>query len=311
MFGGKFSLSKFSLRGDAELNARIDVFYSEAVRSLISGGQNSLADANFRENTGESLLLTRGYKFENTFREQMQNATSLNVDFRFLLSVNEIVNSEINIFADYTIALELAEQVNLSALEGVLNFRLHQDFRDEIDNQTVGGNNFEFDLDVICNVDSTVLAVMYTLVNMNALELIRSDIFGSNDVSVNIPYDETLTAIVHLGGNFAFKQNFTAAVNELSNLSSNTQLIHGYKEAVFMSSSVDLTAEESFTVNVTIPRGAELRIDSDNFIVTLDGVSILHLHTGDFINISRGSLELMVDSGNPLSGELVYTERYL
>jgi len=311
MFGGKFSLSKFSLRGDAELNARIDVFYSEAVRSLISGGQNSLADANFRENTGESLLLTRGYKFENTFREQVQNVTSLNVDFRLLLSVNEIVSGEIDIFADYMIMLELAEQVNLSALEGVLNFRLQQDFRDEINNQTVGGNNFEFDLDVVCSVDSTVLAVMYTLVNMNALELIRSDIFGSNDVSVNIPYDETLTAIVHLGGNFAFRQNFADAVNELSNLSSNTQLIHAYKEAVFMSSSVDLTTEESLTVNVTIPRGAELRIDSDNFIVTLDGVNILHLHTGDFINISRGSLELMVDSGNPLSGELVYTERYL
>lgn len=70
---------------------------------------------------------------------------------------------------------------------------------------------------------------------------------------------------------------------------------------------------EIATFQITIPPGGELRIDSENYIVLLDGENALHLQSGDWINVSRELLRLIVESatGGDLDGQLIYTERYL
>ena len=57
----------------------------------------------------------------------------------------------------------------------------------------------------------------------------------------------------------------------------------------------------------------ELRIDSGNFTVTLDGKNILHQQQGDWIVLERELAALTVDSGSgsQLSGSIIYTEKYL
>lgn len=64
---------------------------------------------------------------------------------------------------------------------------------------------------------------------------------------------------------------------------------------------------------VTIPPGGELRIDSELFTVLLNGENVLYAQSGDWINISRELLRITVEcaSGGGLSGQLIYTERYL
>lgn len=70
---------------------------------------------------------------------------------------------------------------------------------------------------------------------------------------------------------------------------------------------------ESVSISIAVPPGAELRIDSDTFIVTLNGENILYTQLGDWINVSRDLLRLDIESGSggDLSGSLIYTERYL
>lgn len=67
------------------------------------------------------------------------------------------------------------------------------------------------------------------------------------------------------------------------------------------------------TLQLTIPPGGELRIDSGLFIVLLNGENALHTQSGDWIDVSRELLRLIVESasGGLLQGQLIYTERYL
>lgn len=82
-----------------------------------------------------------------------------------------------------------------------------------------------------------------------------------------------------------------------------------------MTSMMEATSQttERTTLQLTIPPGGELRIDSDLFAVLLDGENALHTQSGDWINISRELLRIIVESasGGQLQGQLIYTERYL
>lgn len=64
---------------------------------------------------------------------------------------------------------------------------------------------------------------------------------------------------------------------------------------------------------LAIPPGGELRIDSGMFTVTLDGQNALHTQSGDWVEVSRELLRLLIESasGGELEGQIVYTERYL
>lgn len=67
------------------------------------------------------------------------------------------------------------------------------------------------------------------------------------------------------------------------------------------------------SVMVTLPPGAELRIDSDTYRFTLNGQNILYAQAGDWVKVSRDLLRLDIESasGGALAGNLIYTERYL
>lgn len=70
---------------------------------------------------------------------------------------------------------------------------------------------------------------------------------------------------------------------------------------------------EVAVLNVTIPAGGRLIIDSDFFTATLNDENIIDLYSGDWITLCRDLLELDVDSGTGgnLVGKVIYTERYL
>lgn len=70
---------------------------------------------------------------------------------------------------------------------------------------------------------------------------------------------------------------------------------------------------EITVVQITIPPGGELRLDSATYSAILDGENALHAQAGDWIKISRELLRLIVESstGGALDGQLIFTERYL
>lgn len=87
------------------------------------------------------------------------------------------------------------------------------------------------------------------------------------------------------------------------------------KVSEVLTSMLEATSQttERTTLQLTIPPGGELRIDSELFLVLLDGENALHTQSGDWINVSRDLLRLIVESasGGQLRGQLIYTERYL
>ena len=89
-------------------------------------------------------------------------------------------------------------------------------------------------------------------------------------------------------------------------------LLKGSEVLTSMLEATSQTTERT-TLQLTIPPGGELRIDSGLFLVLLDGENALHTQSGDWINVSRELLRLIIESasGGQLRGQLIYTERYL
>lgn len=87
------------------------------------------------------------------------------------------------------------------------------------------------------------------------------------------------------------------------------------KVSEVLTSVLEATSQttEQASFQLTIPPGGELRIDSEWFFVLLNGENALHNQSGDWINVSRSLLRLIIESasGGKLQGSLIYTERYL
>lgn len=77
--------------------------------------------------------------------------------------------------------------------------------------------------------------------------------------------------------------------------------------------SANVLEKEIAYLDVLIPPGGEIRIDSSLFNATLNGNNILHQYSGDWINVSRDTTTLAVQTatGGTLTGKLLLTERYL
>ncbi len=76
---------------------------------------------------------------------------------------------------------------------------------------------------------------------------------------------------------------------------------------------VNVLEKQIARVDVVLRPGEELRIDSSLFNATLNGDNILHLYDGDWIQISRDTVKLTIQTatGGNVTGKLLYTERYL
>ena len=73
------------------------------------------------------------------------------------------------------------------------------------------------------------------------------------------------------------------------------------------------TTSKQISIGVTIPPGGTLVVDCENYTVYLDGVNVYKFYAGDWLQLSRDTLSVAVDSGTggALSGTLSYVERYL
>lgn len=70
---------------------------------------------------------------------------------------------------------------------------------------------------------------------------------------------------------------------------------------------------DTITINVGLPAGGVLRIDTNNYVVTMNGQNILHLQVGEWVKLARETQDISVSSGTggSLEGDVVMTEMYL
>lgn len=67
------------------------------------------------------------------------------------------------------------------------------------------------------------------------------------------------------------------------------------------------------TLNVTIPPGGVLVIDSDNFNMYLDGQDVIAKHSGAWVSVNRDTRDILIE--NPLNANLItnimFTEKFI
>lgn len=70
---------------------------------------------------------------------------------------------------------------------------------------------------------------------------------------------------------------------------------------------------ETTRIDISLPPGAEIRIDSETYRVLMNGENILYAQNGDWLTLSRELLHFDIESasGGELVGTIIYTERYL
>lgn len=135
---------------------------------------------------------------------------------------------------------------------------------------------------------------------------------SENSNIVNL-FDNLLEQDVYVVKDIKDKTELRAALKNESIAYKNVTEENTLTEMLNCNISSSILEEEVVTIQVTIPPGGELRMDSDLFSVALNGVNILHLHQGDWIYLDRKTTDIKIGTGTggKLEGKILYKERYL
>lgn len=313
MFGGRFSHTRFSLRGEAGLDVGINVNFTETVSSLISAGQDSPTEANFRCLVSSSAILTQGISFKNTYNEKISAVIAGVRDYPVISNYKEqiLFDLETNNIIDFEFNLNISEQINFVPFEGSVDTALENQFEETILSDIQFTVGVGMPMELLEKINHDLDAVINVKFIFDANEIIDSESFLSNDVLIDNKYQNNIVSNVFVGKNVIFGQDFRGQINSSIISGRNAPFELNVSESIFMASSATMIEKDSMVISVTIPPNGELRINSEDFTVTLNGKNIIHLHDGDFVNISRDTLSIQISSSGNLSGELVYIERYL
>ena len=144
-------------------------------------------------------------------------------------------------------------------------------------------------------------------------EALLHTVHGSQNNNINLELAGVLNMYARAVIEIQWRGDFTAEMHQAVSIVKNlptSQLVYAVLNAM---AGAIRQATEAVSVTITIPPGGELRIDSDTFRVLLNGENILYAQHGDWITLSRELLAIDIESasGGELSGNLIYTERYL
>ena len=181
------------------------------------------------------------------------------------------------------------------------------------DSKTQGSIGLPLLMDLTADLDSQALGGTAIVLFFKGSADFSAKAVAGAVIPMRMDLVEDLAGRMVLGADLPLRADVLAALD--ANASLGADFVLGGSFAAILSSSasvVDITEEISL-IAVDLAPGDELRIDSENFTVTLNGVNILHLQEGDWIRLGRGLLAIGVDSGTAgaLSGSLICEERWL
>lgn len=137
--------------------------------------------------------------------------------------------------------------------------------------------------------------------------------YGQKDTPAALTVSDELSSQSWASKNIPVHMDFADSFTASAAGSKDIQASFKVSDVLTTMSEATSQTMETATFDLTIPPGGELRIDSELFSVLLNGENALHTQSGDWINISRELLRLIIESasGGRLQGQLIYTERYL
>ena len=166
---------------------------------------------------------------------------------------------------------------------------------------------------------NTILAHSVSMVaNVDVSDDMTSNMYGEPYSSQNI-YDAVsfindVTGSSYLSINIHTSFDTSGTVLGSSAICKNISDSDIFATEVFLSTVGGGTVEDFvLAINISIPPGGELRIDSENYTVTLNGENVLYAQSGYWPILSRELAQMTVDSGTggKMTGEIVYSELWL
>ena len=144
-------------------------------------------------------------------------------------------------------------------------------------------------------------------------ESVNGAVYGSKKTPVNTVFYDNLERYVHGSKTFPcfayFDDAIVADVYGVKDIKSSLVV----NEVMMSLFNAIKQSTETVRIDITLPPGAEIRIDSETYRVLMNGNNILYAQTGDWLTLSRELLNIDVESasGGSLTGTIIYTERYL
>lgn len=138
---------------------------------------------------------------------------------------------------------------------------------------------------------------------------------GSKNIWLSDDYFDELKSNTYGSKNIYMNQMQTLQGTLLGRLRGSKNIRYAAVLSDVLMALPEAVTQETDTLSITIaiPPGGEVRIDSDTYRVTLNGQNILYAQSGDWVFVSRDLLRLNIESttGGSMSGNMIYTERYL
>lgn len=162
---------------------------------------------------------------------------------------------------------------------------------------------------------------MFASCEMNANIIIGFDehdnvagvIFGSQNSNIIATLSDDLRSRLHGSKIMPYAAQLRDEMRARAHGVKNVKADHVLNEVLTSMMSASSQTTEVTRIDITLPPGSELRIDSETYRALLDGNNVLYAQNGDWLTLARELLYIDVESatGGSLVGTIIYTERYL
>ena len=155
--------------------------------------------------------------------------------------------------------------------------------------------------------------VVRVLSRVSASGNIHADAYAAKVIRARADARSALNADIHAGKIMFMAFDTRGQVRADTHASKKLYSEYGVQSFVFAYVTAELLRYITAEIDVTIPPGGEIRLDSDAFTAFLGQANILHLYRGDWITFNRDTAVLSVEagSGGGITGDVLYNERYL
>lgn len=174
---------------------------------------------------------------------------------------------------------------------------------------------------ITSNLAESLQGTLYALAGQQIVEAFGESLSGSVNLGANIELTETninesLDGKVHLGANIYLLFSPAEKLSGASHMGANIYVTPVLYEVLNGYASVVELAEYVTVINEPIPAGAVLVIDAANYTMSIrEGEitrDVIHWHSGDWININRGTISLTLSGvAKSYDWEVFYNALYL
>lgn len=164
-------------------------------------------------------------------------------------------------------------------------------------------------------IDLNVITNSYVVLDVSLKEKLNFNLNINEDIYQDLLVEEKLNIKPNISLNANFENIFEDSIN-MDNLLIGKDILHdeiNIYEALLTQISSYFLDSKIVSINITIPPGKTLIIDSDKFTAYLNNENVLDKYNGDWILLSRNvkSIELFTGEGKKLESYIIYKERFL